>query len=74
MANAKKGSRPTKSEPEEGAVGWTIRMPTELARRIKELARTLTAKGEGKWTGNMIAVRALERGLEALEGDAAKKA
>ena len=47
-------------EPDESAeVGWTLRMPRELAEQVKARAAALTALGRGKWTGNMVMVDAI---------------
>lgn len=54
-------------EPETEEVGWTIRMPRALAEKIKARAAALTSKGRGKWTGNMVAVDALETAAKDWE-------
>lgn len=74
MATAKGTKRATApaapAEDLDAEIGWTLRMPRRLANRIKALAAKLSARpGMGKFTGNMVALQALERGLDALEGE-----
>lgn len=61
-------AKPKKAEatPDE-EIGWTIRMPRALAERIKARAAALTAKGQGKWTGNMVVVDALNKAAAGWE-------
>lgn len=46
------------------SVGWTIRMPLALAAKVRARAVNLTARGQGKWTGNMVMVDAIANAVK----------
>ncbi len=53
-------------------VGWTVRMPASLAKRIRERAEALTAKGNGKWNGNMVMLKAINAAAETWDEESSK--
>ena len=58
---------PRKPPRKRPGVGWTLRLPPALAKRVRARAAALNAREGGpRWSGNAVMVAAIERGLKSV--------